>query len=551
MLRAEPRPRTLVAIDADEEAPPSPPRAPPSSRGRRRLLVGAALLGALLLLLRQNARAGAGAPAPSPPPRPAPLRPAPANAAAASVAVNTSDPRLEPVPKPPRAELRVRLLMLVIDAFPPWWPFLVASYARSFPTYELVVVHTGPAPADAGASHVSYEATTVAALAARFASKLGAPPEVVRRKFASAKGLSDLKPFYGKVFEELLQGGCTHWGWVDWDVLAGDLRAAIPQAQLWEYDAVTLPGATLGFAWAGQLSVFQNTAELRELYRVVGDHVALGFKCCATEGNKEAGQSGWEERVFLRDVLRTKPRLRVAFNMAAQYDYKAQWLTWVPFDHYWRDGKVWRCAQRPLARPGRPPLLPDAPRLRREVAAIQRDPQAFYKSKDRACIRWDLTSSPWMCCPHSTGVTYTWDGAALAGAPTPHRNASADELAALNALRRSLASGGRGARPRVDGEYDLCMEGAFFHAGLTPIGGDAPACAAPERGGWALLDDIGRFSGKLAHLGGETCPPPEAEKSAAAKRRRHREGRPASAFPELPLEAREPPKTVPMAKPGP
>ena len=56
---------------------------------------------------------------------------------------------------------------------------------------------------------------------------------------------------------------------------------------------------------------------------------------------------------------------------------------------------------------------------------------------------------------------------------------------------------------------------------------------------------------KLAHLGGETCPPPEAEKSAAAKRRRHREGRPASAFPELPLEAREPPKTVPMAKPGP
>ena len=67
--------------------------------------------------------------------------------------------------------------------------------------------------------------------------------------------------------------------------------------------------------------------ELRELYRVVGDHVALGFKCCATEGNKEAGQSGWEERVFLRDVLRKKPRLRVAFNMAAQYDYKALMLS--------------------------------------------------------------------------------------------------------------------------------------------------------------------------------------------------------------------------------
>ena len=530
----------------DEEAPAYRRARRRRPRGRRRLLVGAALPRAAAAAAPERARR-----------RRRDGAVAAAEASATSPGTRQRRRRLgrrQHVGPAPRAraghrgELRVPLLMLVIDASCRV-PFLVASYARSFPTYELAV-HTGPAPADAGASHVSYEAT-VAALAARFASKLGAPPEVVRRKFASAKGLSDLKPFYGKVFEELLQGGCTHWGWVDWDVLAGDLRSAIPQAQLWEYDAVTLPGATLGFAWAGQLSVFQNKAELRELYRVVGDHVALGFKCCATEGNKEAGQSGWEERVFLRDVLRTKPRLRVAFNMAAQYDYKAQWLTWVPFDHYWRDGKVWRCAQRPLARPGRPPLLPDAPRLRREVAAIQRDPQAFYKSKDRACIRWDLTSSPWMCCPHSTGVTYTWDGAALAGAPTPHRNASADELAALNALRRSLASGGRGARPRVDGEYDLCLEGAFFHAGLTPIGGDAPACAAPERGGWALLDDIGRFSGKLAHLGGETCPPPEAEKSAAGKRRRHREGRPASAFPELPLEAREPPKTVPMAKPGP
>ena len=26
--------------------------------------------------------------------------------------------------------------------------------------------------------------------------------------------------------------------------------------------------------------------------------------------------------------------------MAAQFDYKAQWLTWVPFDHYWDGGKV-------------------------------------------------------------------------------------------------------------------------------------------------------------------------------------------------------------------
>jgi hypothetical protein len=38
---------------------------------------------------------------------------------------------------------------------------------------------------------------------------------------------------------------------------------------LWEYDALTFPGATLGFAWAGQLSILRNSRAHRELFRVV------------------------------------------------------------------------------------------------------------------------------------------------------------------------------------------------------------------------------------------------------------------------------------------
>ena len=52
----------------------------------------------------------------------------------------------------------------------------------------------------------------------------------------------------------------------------------MPESYLWEYDAVTFPGATLGFSWAGQLTIMANKPELRELYTVVDDHVALGFK---------------------------------------------------------------------------------------------------------------------------------------------------------------------------------------------------------------------------------------------------------------------------------
>ena len=68
-----------------------------------------------------------------------------------------------------------------------------------------------------------------------------------------------------------------------------------------QYDAVTFPGATLGFAYAGQLTIFHNNAETRNLYQVVENHVARGFKSYGD------AQSGWEERDFLRDTLRVRP----------------------------------------------------------------------------------------------------------------------------------------------------------------------------------------------------------------------------------------------------
>jgi hypothetical protein len=132
-----------------------------------------------------------------------------------------------------------------------------------------------------------------------------------------------------------------------------------------------------------------------------------------------------------------------------------------------------------------------------EVALIQRDPDQFLNRKDRVCIRWDLTSSPWKCCPHSIGVSYGWYGGALHPYEMGLTNGSVE-------LRTRLARKAReaGATMRM-ASYDICMEGAFFHAGLKPVGRRlAPTCAS---GTWALLDDIGRFSGKLQLLH-EECP---------------------------------------------
>ena len=96
--------------------------------------------------------------------------------------------------------LRVRLIMLVLNIFPVWWPFLVASYRLNHPSIELLVVHANvsrPEPS-AGAEHVQYAELSVAELVELFARKLDVAPARVTAKFASVKGLSDLKPFYGR-----------------------------------------------------------------------------------------------------------------------------------------------------------------------------------------------------------------------------------------------------------------------------------------------------------------------------------------------------------------
>ena len=75
-----------------------------------------------------------------------------------------------------RPPIRAGLLVLVIDNFPPWWPFLVASYLLNHPQYELITMQTGPRPnsSSAGESHIRYEHIGKAELAQLFARKLGA-----------------------------------------------------------------------------------------------------------------------------------------------------------------------------------------------------------------------------------------------------------------------------------------------------------------------------------------------------------------------------------------
>ena len=81
-------------------------------------------------------------------------------------------------PEGPQKRLRVRLIMLVINVFPVWWPFLVESYRHNHPSIELLVVHANvsrPEPAP-GTEHVQYAHRSVPELLELFSSKLSVPP---------------------------------------------------------------------------------------------------------------------------------------------------------------------------------------------------------------------------------------------------------------------------------------------------------------------------------------------------------------------------------------
>ena len=124
-------------------------------------------------------------------------------------------------------------MLVVGSTFPPWWPFLVVSYVCNAPTYQLIVVHTGLLPSAqklSNASEIRYEHVPLAALQQRFVTKLGASRTLVDAKFASGKGLSDLKPLYGRIFDELLDESMyTHWGWVDCQKPSGRVKSVSEQ----------------------------------------------------------------------------------------------------------------------------------------------------------------------------------------------------------------------------------------------------------------------------------------------------------------------------------
>ena len=109
---------------------------------------------------------------------------------------------------------------------------LIESY-KIATELRLIVVHTRERQQTSKGEDTPAMHIAVDELKQRFIDKTGATRAQVDAKFASGK-VSDLQRLDGRVLDDLIATSrYSHWGWVDWDLILGDLRAVIPEQMLW------------------------------------------------------------------------------------------------------------------------------------------------------------------------------------------------------------------------------------------------------------------------------------------------------------------------------
>ena len=99
----------------------------------------------------------------------------------------------------------------------------------------------------------------------------------------------DLKPAYGEIFEEEIQG-FDFWGICDMDIVWGDIRKFITTKILAEFDIISSRKENI----SGHFTLFRNTPKLNKLYKQLPNYKAL-FK---------VPEFQWTDEVVLSNYLK-------------------------------------------------------------------------------------------------------------------------------------------------------------------------------------------------------------------------------------------------------
>jgi hypothetical protein len=157
-------------------------------------------------------------------------------------------------------------ILVLMPYFGRWpeWLFLYLETCRYNPTIDWMFFTDCGSVAEAPAN-VRFVRMSFADLQSLASNKLGLPVALNR-----PYKLCDLRPAYGKVFEEFLDG-YAFWAFGDLDVVYGNLREALTQ-EILRHDLISFHEDHI----SGHLCLFRNNEMTRSLYaRVAGFAVSL------------------------------------------------------------------------------------------------------------------------------------------------------------------------------------------------------------------------------------------------------------------------------------
>lgn len=142
----------------------------------------------------------------------------------------------------------------------------------------------------------------------------------------------DLKPAYGDIFKEYIEG-YDFWGFCDMDIILGDIRKYITDDVLNNYDIISSRKEAI----SGHFNLFRNTPGLYQLYKLVDNYKFLFEQpkfMWFDEGVFESFiKSGIEDNSLEYKVYWPKILLNQERGIDSHQEYHLdQWL--------WKDGKI-------------------------------------------------------------------------------------------------------------------------------------------------------------------------------------------------------------------
>jgi hypothetical protein len=159
--------------------------------------------------------------------------------------------------------------------------------------------------------------------------------------------LCDFKPAYGHLFEEFLTGW-DYWGYIDLDVIYGDIRRFLSLARLEAYDVFTARKEYL----VGHFTLFRNTPRITRLYQQSADYRStllnrgmLSFSECGRqwwqrfEGKPLTNSASCDSMTHVVHRLMAQKKISACFLRGVFESFE---LTTPNWRLRWHAGRLWR-----------------------------------------------------------------------------------------------------------------------------------------------------------------------------------------------------------------